>query len=63
MAYAFLFVEVEEQPVRTIMFDLLIVVTSIVRRALALRRRVEKIVGVAALIIDIRRIGHLYDDR
>lgn len=62
-ADAFLFVEVEHCAVRTIVADLLTAVTSVIRAAMALRRRVVKVIGMVALVIDILRIHHVYDDR
>lgn len=62
-AYAFLFVKVKHRAVRTIVFDLLIALTPVVRGAAALWRRVVELVGMAALVVDAVGARHLHHDR
>lgn len=62
-ANAFLLVKVKHRLERTVVADALAVVASVIGSAMALRRRVVKIVEFVALIIDILGLRQIYDHR
>lgn len=63
IAYAFLLIKVKHHASRAVVFDLLIALALVVGCAVTLRRRIEEIVALIALVIDTLGLGHIYDDR
>lgn len=60
-AHTFLLIKVKHRSKRTIKFTDLIAVTAVIRCAVILRCRVEKVIRVLA--IDTLGLRHIYDDR